>query len=392
MRARLDPTNRTGAFRNGGTLPNRTHSLGLPLPQAEALRSVKELAMWKLLVLLTVVALVGGLGFLIDAQSRAEVRYAEPPSLGQSIFALGRVEGLTPEIEMRTQLMGRVDGILVEEGQRVEKGDVLLQLDDEQYRSAVAQAEAELALAQAQLERLQTGARSQEREEAAAWHRAKLAELERAQLAWKRISELVASKAASQQDADNQRTALAAVQAEAEAAKAKWELLEAPPREDEVRMAQARIEAAKAQLANARAELSRMQLRAPVTGQILKIDIDLGELTGPESLNPPIIMADTRKFRVRAFVEELDAPAVRPSLSARVAADGLPGKQFAGHVVRFSPYMSRKELWSDDPAERYDTKTREVWIELDDAEDLVVGLRVDVMIDVPQSRDADDKT
>ena len=42
--------------------------------------------------------------------------------------------------------------------------------------------------------------------------------------------------------------------------------------------------------------------------------------------------------------------------------------------------MSRKELWNDRPAERYDTKSREVWIDLDNSNRLVVGLRVDALI------------
>jgi len=50
--------------------------------------------------------------------------------------------------------------------------------------------------------------------------------------------------------------------------------------------------------------------------------------------------------------------------------------------------MSRKELWSDHPAERFDTKTREIWVELDRSDDLIVGLRVDVAIDVSQMSSA----
>jgi len=50
--------------------------------------------------------------------------------------------------------------------------------------------------------------------------------------------------------------------------------------------------------------------------------------------------------------------------------------------------MSRKELWSDHPAERFDTKTREIWIDLDRSDGLIVGLRVDVAIDVSQMSSA----
>ena len=91
-------------------------------------------------------------------------------------------------------------------------------------------------------------------------------------------------------------------------------------------------------------------------------------------------VADTRRFQVRAFVEELDAASVQPGMPAQIFADGMAGRELRGRVVRLSPRMGRKELRSDHPAERFDTKTREVWIELEGVEPLVVGLRVDVII------------
>ena len=88
------------------------------------------------------------------------------------------------------------------------------------------------------------------------------------------------------------------------------------------------------------------------------------------------------KFAPQALKEdqELDAPRVQLGMTAKINADGLPGREFTGHVVRMSPKMGRKELWSDQPTERYDTKTREVWIELDGKEQWVVGLRLDVIL------------
>ena len=113
--------------------------------------------------------------------------------------------------------------------------------------------------------------------------------------------------------------------------------------------------------------------------------MEVGELTGPEATRPVIVMADTSRTRVRAFVEELDAPRVETDMAASVVADGLPGNEFKGRVVRVSPRMGPKRLWSDRPAERHDTKTREIWIELEDADRLVMGLRVDVVIDPDRS-------
>jgi multidrug resistance efflux pump len=131
----------------------------------------------------------------------------------------------------------------------------------------------------------------------------------------------------------------------------------------------------------ARVELDRTTLRATGPAQVLKINVEQGELSGPDAAEPAIVLADTRRYRVRAFVEELDAPRVALGMKAVVVADGLPDQQLVGRVSKLSPRMTAKQIWSDDPAERYDTKAREVWLDLDTSSPLVVGLRVDVRID-----------
>ena len=341
--------------------------------------------MTKFVLVAAGIALVGVSGLLIDGQSQTPVSRPVEQSGEYKIFALGRVEGSTPEIELRPQLAGRIVEVLVQEGQFVEQGQILLRLDDAEYRHQVALAAAEVELAEAQLGRLLNGAHSQERTQAAALYRAKQAELEGAQLSWKRIQQLSRVQAVSQQQADNQKTAVAALVAEVAAAKAHLQRLESPARQDEIQMNKARIEAAKARLELARVQLQRAELRSPHRGQVLKIDVEAGELTGPTSAEPAVVLADTTRFQVRAFVEEMDAPRVKVGMTAKIVADGLPDQEFTGRVTRLSPRMCRKQLWTDQPTERYDTKMREVWFELEEAaEALVVGLRVDLTID-PES-------
>jgi len=339
------------------------------------------------LILLTAgVSLVALLGLLIDAQSQIPVDRPAPSGESPTIFASGRIEGATPEIELLPRLSGRIVEVLVEEGQTVRRGEVLLRLDDRQHRHQVAQAEADLALAKAQLERLVNGARSQERAEATAQYEAKRAMLERAELSWERTRNLRQARAVSQQEADDKRTLVDSLTAEVAAAKARLELVEAPARPDEVQIARARILAAEAALELAKVQLERTELRSPSAGQILQINVEGGELTGPSGSEPAVVMADTSRYRVRAFVEELDAPRVQVGMAATIRADGLPDRTLQGRVTRLSPRMTRKQLFSDHPTERYDTKTREVWFELERGEGLVVGLPVDVTID-PGTRD-----
>ena len=337
--------------------------------------------MGKFILFAVGITAVVAMGVIINVQSNPPAVRPVDHVKEFRIFALGRVEGITSEIELRPQLAGRIVELPIEEGQLVEKGQILLVLDDQQHRFKVALATAEVELAKANLAHLVNGAHPQERAEAAALYRAKLGELDLAKRAWKRIRELIDSNAVSQQQADDQESQVVVLTAEVDAAKARFDQIEAEARTDEVRMDQARIQAAEARLELAKVQLERTRIHAPCRGQILEVDAEAGELTGPESTQPAIVMVDTTKLQVRAFVEELDAPRIELGMTATVRTDGLPDREFQGRVVRLSPRMGRKQLWSDDPAERYDTKTREIWIELDEGQPMVVGLRVDALID-----------
>lgn len=336
--------------------------------------------MIKYAVTLLTVGAVVWLGLSIDTRSRsAPVRDAGPAE-PESIHASGHVEGATEEIQLRPQFEGRVAELAVAEAAHVTAGDVLLRLDDREYQHAVALAQADVQMAEARLQRLVNGARAQERREAEALWKSKAAELERARLQWNRVRQLREQNAVTQQEADDQRMTVSSLESAVDAARARYELLEAPAREDDVQLAQAAIAAAHAKLETAQLQLSRTRLTTPVDGQVVRIDTGVGELAGPQSALPSVVVTDTRQYRVRAFVEEFDAPRVSVGMPATVTADGLPGRVFAGTVSQLSPRMDRKLHWTDAPDEQFDTKTREIWIDLQEADGLVLGLRVDVKI------------
>ncbi|MCL6502472.1 MAG: efflux RND transporter periplasmic adaptor subunit [Pirellulales bacterium] len=300
-----------------------------------------------------------------------------------AIYAPGRVEGRTREVELRPELTGRIEQLYVHPGDLVSACTPLVRLDAQPYQLEVDLAAAKLSLCEARLDRLLKGARQEERDELAAVLRARLAAARGMQHRWQRTKNLRERDAVAQQEADDVQAQYEAALAEAEAAAARRALAEAPPREDEVAMAEAEVAAAQARLGQARYRLHQTTLRAPIDGQVLHLEYQPGELVGPHTALPVVIMADTSRLHVRAFVEEFDAPRIRIGMTASCQADGLPGKQFRGRVVRLSPRMGRKESASEQPAEYFDTRVREVWIELEDADELVVGLRVDVMLFPP---------
>ncbi|HEX5442974.1 MAG TPA: HlyD family efflux transporter periplasmic adaptor subunit, partial [Pirellulales bacterium] len=340
--------------------------------------------MFKLTAILIALATVVGLGVVIDSDSRQQPADAPAPVdfASSPIHASGRVEGATDEIELRPELHARVVEILVHEGQRVAAGEALIRLDGAEQEYHCASAEADLAVAEAELERLINGARGEERREAAADAAALEAQLNGVRQRRTRVAALLRSRATTDQELDDLNADIKRLAAQLDAARARHQILEAPAREDEVRRARAKVAAAEAQLKLAQHECQKATLRAPLAAEVLKIGVELGELVGPDAAESTIIMSDTAKLYVRAYVDELDAPRVCENMPAQISADGMPGKQVLGRVVRMAPRMSRKPLRTDDPAERFDTKVREVWVELNETDrgNLVVGLPVDVVL------------
>jgi len=324
--------------------------------------------MIRTLFLLVTLALLAAGSLWLHAQSRPPVRPPRPVSAvgPRSIFAPGVVEGASRQIDLRLEVAGRVAQVAVKEGDFVEAGALLVQLDDAMQRHQLAMLQAELAGAEAQLQRLENGAHPHEREEAQAWLAAREARLKHAELERDRAKQLVDHSAGAAQELARWEAEAKALKAEVLAAKARLDLLLAPPREDELAAARARVDAARARVDQAQEELRRTRLVAPAPGEVLAVHCQVGEridLTDPQ---PVVILADTRQRRVRAYVEELDAVRVRLGMPARLTADGLPGKVFHGQVVEIMPRMTFKQVWSDRPGERFDAKTREVVVELSD--------------------------
>ncbi|MCU0880045.1 MAG: HlyD family efflux transporter periplasmic adaptor subunit [Pirellulaceae bacterium] len=332
--------------------------------------------MTRFFTIVAALALVAAGCLWLHEQSRPAVRATQPirrEAASLSIHAPGIVEGGRREVELRPEVPGRIAEILVAEGDYVEAGQLLVKLDDATQRHSVTMLEAEVRLAQAQLERLKNGAHEYEREEAKATYAAAVARRNHAQLELKRAERLQSANAISDQEYDRWDNEVRSLTQQAAAAKARVDFLTAPARTDELLAAEAKVDIAQARLNLARAELARTEVLAPSRGQVLHRRREPGEVVDLEDPRPVLVMADTFRPRVRAYVEELDAPHVRMGLAAHITADGFPGRVFVGEVVEVLPSMSAKQVWSERPSERFDLKTREVVIELRGEVDQISG-------------------
>ncbi len=292
------------------------------------------------------------------------------------ISADGVVEGARPESSLRTEIAGTLATIYVKEGQTVKRGDLLAELRNDSQKIQIALATAEMNQARARLTKLRNGERAEKRKALAAIVEAKVAAYRQAKGALERTQRLWDQHSISRDEYDRDFFTTERSKAEMEEASAEHSMVEAPARVDEVTEHEALVLAAQAKLQLAQAELAKTRMLAPSSGKVLRIFAEPGEVAGPATEQPVLLLADLSKLRVRAFVEELDANRVKLGQDATITADGLPGKHLAGKVTQIAPRMGRRSPQTDAPGEYKDLYYREVLIEPEGADGLPLNFRV----------------
>ena len=122
---------------------------------------------------------------------------------------------------------------------------------------------------------------------------------------------------------------------------------EAKSRHASCNAARADVEQSRARIAAARADLSRTYLRAPFDGIVAEVTGELGEFTTPSPPGiptpPAIDLIDDSCLYITAPIDEVDAPAIRLDMPARISVDAFGQRKFAAHVRRIAPYALDRE-------------------------------------------------
>ena len=292
----------------------------------------------------------------------------------------GRVEPISEEINLGAQVSGRLREVLFDEGDHVERGQVLAVVSNQDYLARVQSARAELLLKEAQQRRVLNGARDQERREAAATLAQEEAVLAHARLELGRRRSLLKEGVISHQEADAAEREARVAHARVEAARERHSLVEADAREEDRAEAASEVALARARLDETRALYEKTFVRAPIAGVVLRRYRKVGELVSTQFDSPIFTIADRSVLRVRVDVDEVDVSRIAVGARAYVTADAFQGTKFWGRVVRVGQVLGKKNIRTDDPAERVDTKILEVILQLDDGHELPLGLRVETFI------------
>jgi HlyD family secretion protein len=287
----------------------------------------------------------------------------------------GVVEPADRETRVAGQVGGRVAKVAVQEGQKVEPGAVLVELETATEAANLASAAASVEQAQAALDRVLSGSRAEDIRAARADAAAAKARAEASGSTATRYDGLAKTEAVSADELERAKRQAEADQATRDAADARLAGLVAGSRREEIVEARARLKVAEAQRQIFQAAFDARTIRAPLAAEVLQVKVRAGEFWAPGG-EPVVVLGDTNKLRARIDVEERDIGKLRPGVAAKVRASAFPGVDFPGKVVEIGRRMGRKNVRTDDPVERNDTKVLEVVLELEPTDKLVVGQRV----------------
>lgn len=198
-----------------------------------------------------------------------------------------------------------------------------------------------------------------------------------------RHNQLFSAGIISREDVETYAREYAVAKARYEEAAQHYALLDAKTREEDVAAAQAALDLARGQLAEAQARYEKTLIRSPINGIVLRKHHRSGESVSNSSTVPdPIVtIGDNSVLRVRVDVDETDVAKIRVGQPAYVTADAYGQQKFPGHVVRVGNELGRKNVRTDEPTEKVDTKILETLVQLDPGIQLPDGLRVDAYIE-----------
>jgi len=294
----------------------------------------------------------------------------------------GRVEPASEDIKIGSELSGRLKTVYVEEGDAIHRGQVLAELENADYRAQVESARANVVAKEAVLRKVINGARRQERDEAWSSVNEAKAVLENAKAELRRRQELFSAGVVSREELERYAREADVAQAKYDSAVQQHALVDDHAREEDRSFAEADLKLAEAQSAEAQARYEKTFIRSPIDGLVLRKHHRSGESVSNSSTvpDPVLTIGDRKTLRVRVDVDETDVSKVSVGQRAYVTADAFGKQKFWGHVVRVGQQLGPKNVRTDEPTEKVDTKILETLVELDPGSQLPDGLRVDAFI------------
>lgn len=310
---------------------------------------------------------------------------APPPTakFPQSIAGAGLVEAETENIAIGTVVPGVVEGVFVNVGDTVKRGQKLFSVEANDLAAQLVVKQAAVVTAEAKLAKLKQSPRPEDVPPA----EAKLAE-EKSNLADKqddlrRLTQLRDKGAVGEDEAQRAFFATEVAKAQVAGAEAELKRIQAGAWARDLAIAQAELDSAKADVEAIKVEWQRRTVVAPVDGQVLQVKVRAGEYAMTGALQTPLMLiGKTDVMHVRVDIDENDAWRLTPGATATGSLRGNASLSTGLSFVRIEPYVIPKRSLTGESTERVDTRVLQVIYKIEPAKfPIYVGQQMDVFID-----------
>lgn len=251
------------------------------------------------------------------------------------------------KIAVGAKVMGRVKWIGVEKGDRVQQGQVLVRLEDREFRAQVNQARANLAAAQARLDQLRAGSRPQEKLKDRAGVLQAEATLRNAEAEYQRSEQLYRAGVVSKAELDRTTAQRDSARALVEAARQSSAMTDIGPRAEEIRAASAQVQQMRAALDYAQTQLADTEIKAPVSGTVLQRIVETGEMVSPSAFGESgartsvVALADLSDLQIELDISQADFARLKMDQRAEIIPEAFPNLKYSGFIAEIAPEANR---------------------------------------------------
>ena len=249
------------------------------------------------------------------------------------IESTGTIEAT--EVDIRAEAAGIIRSLHFDEGDWVQQGDILAEIDRDKKEIELAQAKARLAETEAQLTLLIKGLRDKEVERIREAFLESQVLLKDSEREYKRIQKLFDEKVVDLGSRDKAEAVYESTQKRYEMARKNYEIAKEGSRKEEIQAGEAVKDAAEAQVKLIERQLEDTTATIPIHGVISERYVELGEFVSVGSLMATVI--DLKQVWVMAYISEINLGKVKLGQEGRVKVDSFPEKEFVGKVTYISP-------------------------------------------------------
>jgi HlyD family secretion protein len=255
------------------------------------------------------------------------------------------------KISVNSKVTGRVAWIGVEKGDKVKEGQVLVRLEDQEFRAMYEQSRGAWQSAKARLAAAEHGSRPEEIQQADHNLSEARATAANDKISLDRTKELFAQGVVSKQALDDASARCDASQQRANSLEQSFRLSKIGPRAEDIDRARADVLQARGQMDYAKSQLDATVIRAPVTGTILERTAERGELVtsqfasgaegGPRG--SVVALADLNDIQVELDIAQDDFAKLSPKQEGIVTLDAFKDRSYKGEIAEMSPEANRQK-------------------------------------------------